>query len=574
MPDLDPTLHELAEAFGIATEYWDWQGRHVSGDPGHDRRGAGRARRRRLHARGGGRGARGAAARPWTQMLPPCLALREQRTASVWVHVPHGDPVEIWIELETGERRGRSAAAGELDPAAGDRRPAGSGEASFEIPADLPLGLPHAARPLRRADATMPLIITPAWLGLPGPDGGPPRLGAGRAALQRPLAAVLGRRRPHRPGGSGGLVGRRAPAPTSSWSIRCTPPSRGRRWSPRPTCRPAGASPTRSICGWSAFPSTPLLDGQQRGKIDRLRVELEGPAGPVDRDRPEPVLEGEAQGAEGHLLGAAYAGPGGVARRLPQPGGARVCTTSPPGRRCPSSYGPRFARLAGRAAGSAVARGGRLRGGARGPGRLPVLAAVAAGRAAGVGPPGRRCGPGWRSGVMHDLAVGVSPHGADAWGLQDTYAAGITVGAPPDPYNQNGQDWNQPPWRPGPAGRDRVRAVPGDGLDHPAARRRDPGRPRDRAVPAVVDPAGRRADRGHLRPLRPRGDDRHPRPGGAPGRGAGGRGGPGHGGAVGPDLPAASAASSARRSCGSSSTGTATGRRWPRSGGGSTAWPR
>ena len=51
-------------------------------------------------------------------------------------------------------------------------------------------------------------------------------------------------------------------------------------------------------------------------------------------------------------------------------------------------------------------------------------------------------------GVMHDLAVGVSPHGADAWSLQDTYATGITVGAPPDPYNQNGQDWSQPPWRP------------------------------------------------------------------------------------------------------------------------------
>ena len=51
-------------------------------------------------------------------------------------------------------------------------------------------------------------------------------------------------------------------------------------------------------------------------------------------------------------------------------------------------------------------------------------------------------------GVMHDLAVGVSRHGADAWGLQSTYATGITVGAPPDPYNQNGQDWNQPPWRP------------------------------------------------------------------------------------------------------------------------------
>ena len=49
---------------------------------------------------------------------------------------------------------------------------------------------------------------------------------------------------------------------------------------------------------------------------------------------------------------------------------------------------------------------------------------------------------------MTDLAVGVHWSGADAWSLQETYAAGVTVGAPPDPYNQNGQDWQQPPWRP------------------------------------------------------------------------------------------------------------------------------
>jgi len=49
---------------------------------------------------------------------------------------------------------------------------------------------------------------------------------------------------------------------------------------------------------------------------------------------------------------------------------------------------------------------------------------------------------------MHDLAVGVHPGGADAWRLQDVYAQGVHVGAPPDPYNQLGQDWSQPPWRP------------------------------------------------------------------------------------------------------------------------------
>ncbi|WP_104167862.1 4-alpha-glucanotransferase [Arthrobacter sp. SX1312] len=51
-------------------------------------------------------------------------------------------------------------------------------------------------------------------------------------------------------------------------------------------------------------------------------------------------------------------------------------------------------------------------------------------------------------GVVHDLAVGVHPSGADAWALQDVLAPGISVGAPPDMFNQLGQDWSQPPWHP------------------------------------------------------------------------------------------------------------------------------
>ena len=51
-------------------------------------------------------------------------------------------------------------------------------------------------------------------------------------------------------------------------------------------------------------------------------------------------------------------------------------------------------------------------------------------------------------GIMHDLAVGVHPEGADAWALGDVLARGATVGAPPDMYNQQGQNWSQPPWRP------------------------------------------------------------------------------------------------------------------------------
>ncbi|WP_328771559.1 4-alpha-glucanotransferase [Streptomyces sp. NBC_00286] len=51
-------------------------------------------------------------------------------------------------------------------------------------------------------------------------------------------------------------------------------------------------------------------------------------------------------------------------------------------------------------------------------------------------------------GLVHDLAVGVHPGGADAWAQQEYFAAGMTVGAPPDAFNARGQDWSLPPWRP------------------------------------------------------------------------------------------------------------------------------
>ena len=56
-------------------------------------------------------------------------------------------------------------------------------------------------------------------------------------------------------------------------------------------------------------------------------------------------------------------------------------------------------------------------------------------------------------GLVLDLAVGVDPGGADAWRQQDDLAPGMTIGAPPDSFNQRGQDWRLPPWRP-----DRLRA--------------------------------------------------------------------------------------------------------------------
>jgi 4-alpha-glucanotransferase len=56
---------------------------------------------------------------------------------------------------------------------------------------------------------------------------------------------------------------------------------------------------------------------------------------------------------------------------------------------------------------------------------------------------------GMTHGIIHDLAVGVHPGGADAWAMQGLLVPGFSVGAPPDGFNQLGQDWSQPPWHPG-----------------------------------------------------------------------------------------------------------------------------
>ncbi|MFI1734552.1 4-alpha-glucanotransferase [Streptomyces acidicola] len=51
-------------------------------------------------------------------------------------------------------------------------------------------------------------------------------------------------------------------------------------------------------------------------------------------------------------------------------------------------------------------------------------------------------------GIVHDLAVGAHPGGADTWMFRDFFAPDVTVGAPPDAFTAQGQDWQQPPWRP------------------------------------------------------------------------------------------------------------------------------
>ena len=177
---LDPALRALADAYGIATDYWDWRGRHVLVPTSS------------VHAVLAALGVDAStpeatvaslAAReqePWTRMLPPCLALRAGRTALLDVHVRHGDGLEVWIDLETGgvwehlRQLENWTPPRDLDGAYPGGGPVG--EATFEVPDALPLGY-HTLR-ARSTDAAgqvheaaMELIVTPSWLGLPASVG-------------------------------------------------------------------------------------------------------------------------------------------------------------------------------------------------------------------------------------------------------------------------------------------------------------------------------------------------------------------------------------------------------------------
>ena len=52
-------------------------------------------------------------------------------------------------------------------------------------------------------------------------------------------------------------------------------------------------------------------------------------------------------------------------------------------------------------------------------------------------------------GLYKDMAVGIDPHGADAWAFQDQLVAEASIGTPPELFSPNGQRWNLAPFHPG-----------------------------------------------------------------------------------------------------------------------------
>ncbi len=51
-------------------------------------------------------------------------------------------------------------------------------------------------------------------------------------------------------------------------------------------------------------------------------------------------------------------------------------------------------------------------------------------------------------GLLHDLAIGTAPDGADPWLYPDVFVEGASIGAPPDALAPQGQDWGLAPLHP------------------------------------------------------------------------------------------------------------------------------
>jgi len=161
-----PELYELAAACGVATEYWDWQDRHtvVSAETiigvlaalGVDAS-TREATEVALYFRWLDR---------WQRMLPPCLVTRQGWSPWFGVHVDHGADVTVWVETEDGSRRHDVHQQDHwVNPETVDGRLVG--EATFAVPADLPTGYHRLVAESGGQRTQCPLIVTPAWVGLP-----------------------------------------------------------------------------------------------------------------------------------------------------------------------------------------------------------------------------------------------------------------------------------------------------------------------------------------------------------------------------------------------------------------------
>jgi 4-alpha-glucanotransferase len=449
MPHLPPPprLAELAAAHGVATDYWDWLGQHVpvSAD----------SIRAVLAALGVDAGTEEAveaalaehADGPWRRTLPPSTVARAGVPAQVRAHVPAGTGIRVHVDLEDGTRRELA----QVDRWVPDRVVDGVvvGEATFEVPGDLPLGwhrlVASTEVPAIRPESTSgTLVVSPQRLELP------------EGMRERRVVGLMAQLYQVRSGRSWGTGDLRDLADLATWAaaahgadfvlvnpLHAAEPVVPVEPSPYlPTTRRFVSPlylrvediPEAATLENAAHRRMLQLAERARGlnsedRIDRdtawtlkreaLRLVFDAGLTPARKEAFDAFCDREGEGLLRYATWCALAEVHGL-----------PFTTWPSEYLDPST---------------------------------PEVAAVQRERAADVDfhrwmqwileqelatVQREARAAGMSLGVVHDLAVGVHPLGADSWGLGDALARGVTVGAPPDQFNQLGQNWSQPPWRP------------------------------------------------------------------------------------------------------------------------------
>ncbi len=435
---LDPALAELADAYGVVTTFGDWRGgpAKASADAVIAVLGA-------LGVDATGPDAVAAALRdardaPWRRMLPPYVVVRAGTRGRVAVHVPHGEPALAEIFLEGGGGAEVRQLMVWVDPREVDGELVG--EATFEIADDVPPGYHELRATSGQRQESALLLVVPDRLALP----------AARVwGFMLQLYAVRSRRS----WGMGDLgdLGDLAAASARELGAGFALVNPLHAAQPLAPMEPSPYFPSsrrfvnplylrvEDVAAVALLPAAAARAAaglQARNDVDE----------PLDRDAvwsaKRQVLAQAFERRKDPALGAEFAEFSLFVEREGRPLAdfATWCalaeTFGLPWREWPAQLqDPRSEAVA-----EFRARHGDL---VEFHAWLQWLcgqqldAVQGAARAAGM-----------PIGIVHDLAVGVSPAGADAWALQDVLAPGITLGAPADMYNQQGQRWNLPAWHP------------------------------------------------------------------------------------------------------------------------------
>ncbi|MBO3142564.1 4-alpha-glucanotransferase [Dermatophilus congolensis] len=439
-------LADLARAYGVATEYDNWKGEHVIVSAETIRAVLGAFDVDASDDAAASRALREREDEPWLRTLPAFSLVRAGEGGRVAVHVPHGEPVRVWVELEdrAGVRDLR-----QLDVWVDPRMVNGAlvGEATFELPGDLPLGWHSLHAEVSGSVEGVgqgTLVVVPAVLDVPEPVA---------SSGARGVATQIYQVRTRRSWGMGDFADL---GDTCVWAGRdlgadfvLVNPVHAA--APVPPIEPSPYLPTSR-----RFVDTSYIRPED---VPELAYADEGVQALVARCARQGRALNERDSIERNVLvplkrealRALYEVPRSVRRQLefeqfcqeqgqPLIDFATWCALIADGSVSDAQWRELF--FSPQAPAVEQFRDEHV----EDVGFEMWLQWVADAQLAQV--QRSAVDAGMSVGVLKDMAVGVHPAGADAWSLGSVLARGVTVGAPPDAYSQLGQDWSQPPWRP------------------------------------------------------------------------------------------------------------------------------